>query len=112
MFGLFSVTCGVHRRPDIAFVVVHFDRGTETGPVSTVGLWVSVIDESRESACRGRGDLVGAGTRAAIGFEGDLLLALEQVLRGGRRVGLAANRGVYGWLRLDADQPLRSRRAL
>ena len=27
------------------------------------------------------------------------------------RVGLAANRGVYGWLRLDADQPLRSRRA-
>ena len=32
-------------------VLVHFDSGTETGPVSTVGLWASVIDELRESAC-------------------------------------------------------------
>ena len=88
VFGLFSVTRGVHRRPDGAFVVVHFDHGTGTGPASTVGLWVSVIDESRESACVDGAIPLEPGSRAAIGFEGDLLLVLEQVLRGGDAVSV------------------------
>ena len=86
VFGLFSVTRGVHRRPDGTSVVVHFDMGTETRAVSTVGLWVTVIDESRRSACVDGAIPLEQGTRAAIGFEGDLVLVLEQVLRGGDSV--------------------------
>ena len=82
VFGLFSVIRGVHRRPDGTTVVVHFDMGTEVGPVSTVGLWVSVIDESRESACVDAAIPLDPGSRAAIGFERDLVLVLEPVVRG------------------------------
>ena len=77
VFGLFSVTRGVHRRPDGTTLVVHFDMGTEIGPVSTAGLWVSVIDASRESACVDAAIPLEPGSRAAIGFERDLVLVLE-----------------------------------
>ena len=60
--------------------------GTEGGPVSTVGLWVSVVDESRESACVDATVPLEPGSRAAIGFEGDLVLVLEPVIRGGDAV--------------------------
>lgn len=83
VFGLFSVTRGVHRRPDGTTLVVHFDMGTEGGPVSTVGLWVSVVNESRESACVDAPVPLEPGSRAAIGFEEDLVLVLEPVIRGG-----------------------------
>lgn len=86
VFGLFSVTRGVHLRPDGSAVVIHFDLGTETGPVSTVGLWVSVIDKPRESACVDGAIPLEPGSRAAIGFDQDLVLVLEQVLRGGDSV--------------------------
>lgn len=86
VFGLFSTIRGVHRRPAGTTIVVHFDLGTETGPVSTVGLWASVIDESRESACVDAAIPLEPGSRAAIGFEGDLVLVLEQILRGGDAV--------------------------
>ena len=86
VFGLFSTTRGVHRRADGTFVVIHFDLGTGTGPASTVGLWISVIDESRESACVDGTIALEADSRAPIGFEGDLVLVLEQVVRGGDAV--------------------------
>ena len=86
VFGLFSVTRGVHRRPDGTTLVVHFDMGAEVGPVSTMGLWVSVIDGSRESACVDAAVPLEPGSRAAIGFEGDQLLVLEPVIRGGDAV--------------------------
>jgi len=86
VFGLFSVIQGVHRRPDGTTVVVHFDMGTEVIPVSTVGLWVSVIDESRESACVDAAIPLEPDSRPAIGFERDLVLVLEGVLRQGDAV--------------------------
>ena len=86
VFGLFSVAGGVHRRPNGTIVVVHFDMGTEVGPVSTVGLWVTVIDESRKSACVDAEIPLEPGSRPAIGFEGDLFLVLESVVRRGDSV--------------------------
>ena len=86
VFGLFSTTRGIHRRPDDTFVVIHFDLGTGTGAASTVGLWISVIDESRESACVDGTIALEADSRASIGFDGDLVLVLEQVVRGGDAV--------------------------
>lgn len=88
VFGLFSTTRGVHRRPDGTTLVIHFDLGTESAPASTLGLWVSVVDESRESACVDAAIPLETDSRAAIGFEGDLFLVLEQVLRGGDSVAL------------------------
>ena len=70
--GRFSVTRGVHRRPDGSFVVIHFDLGTGTGSDSTAGLWVSVIDESRETACVDGAIVLEADSRASFGFEGNV----------------------------------------
>lgn len=83
VFGLFSLTRGVHRRPDGTFLVVHFDLGTDSPPVSTEALWVSVIDPSRSRACPDGFIPLEDGSHPAIGFEGDLLLVLDQVIRGG-----------------------------
>ena len=83
VFGLFSLTRGVHRRPDGTFLVVHFDLGTDGPPVSTEALWVSVIDASRTRACPDGLVPLEDGSHPAIGFEGDLLLVLDQVIRGG-----------------------------
>ncbi len=86
VFGLFSTTRGVHRRTDGAFVVIHFDLGTGAGPASTVGLWVTVVDQSRESACVDGAIPLEPDSRASVGFQGDLVLVLEQVVRGGDAV--------------------------
>ena len=83
VFGLFSLTRGVHRRPDGTFLVVHFDLGTDGPPVSTEAMWVSVIDASLTRACPDGLIPLEDGSHPAIGFEGDLLLVLDQVIRGG-----------------------------
>ncbi len=83
VFGVFSSTRGIHRRPDGTFLVVHFDLGTDGPPVSTEALWVSVIDPSRSRACPDGLVALEEGSHPAIGFEGDLLLVLDQVIRGG-----------------------------
>ena len=83
VFGLFSLARGVHRRPDGSFLVVHFDLGTDGPPVSTEAIWVSVIDPSRSRACPDGRIPLEEGSHPAIGFEGDLLLVLDQVIRGG-----------------------------
>lgn len=83
VFGLFSLTRGIHRRPDGSFLVVHFDLGTDGPPVSTEAMWVSVIDPSRSRACPDGRIPLEEGSHPAIGFEGDLLLVLDQVVRGG-----------------------------
>ena len=83
VFGLFSLTRGVHRRPDGTFLVVHFDLGTDGPPVSTEAMWVSVIDASLTRACPDGSITLEPGSHPAIGFEGDLLLVLDQVIRGG-----------------------------
>lgn len=83
VFGVFSLTRGVHRRPDGSLLVVHFDMGTDGPPVSTEALWVSVIDPSRSRACPDGRIPLEDGSHPAIGLEGDLLLVLDQVIRGG-----------------------------
>ncbi len=83
VFGLFSLTRGIHRRPDGTVLVMHFDLGTDGPPVSTEALWVSVIDPSRSRACPDGLIALEDGSHPAIGFEGDLLLVLDQVIRGG-----------------------------
>ena len=83
VFGVFSSTRGIHRRPDGTFLVVHFDLGTDGPPVSTEALWVSVIDPSRSRACPDGLVALEEGSHPAIGFDGDLLLVLDQVIRGG-----------------------------
>ena len=83
VFGLFSLARGIHRRPDGTFLVVHFDLATDGPPVSTEAMWVSVIDASRTRACPDGLVPLEDGSHPAIGFEGDLLLLLDQVIRGG-----------------------------
>ena len=62
---------------------MHFDLGTDGPPVSTEAMWVSVIDPSRSRACPDARIPLEDGSHPAIGFEGDLLLVLDQVVRGG-----------------------------
>ena len=47
---------------------------------------MSVIDESREPACVDAAVPLEPGSRAAIGFEDDLVLVLEPVIRRGDAV--------------------------
>ena len=57
--------------------------GTDGPPVSTEAMWVSVIDASLTRACPDGLIPLEDGSHPAIGFEGDLLLVLDQVIRGG-----------------------------
>ena len=77
------MTRGVHRRPDGTFVVVHSDLRAEDPPVSTEALWVTVINETRTRARVDGAIPLEPDSHPAIGFEDDLILVLEQVLRGG-----------------------------
>ena len=87
-FALFSVTKGVHRRPDGSFLLVHADARSEEPPVSMEALWVSVIDQDRMRVCPDGVVPLGSRSRPAIGFDGDRMLVLEQTLRGGDAVSI------------------------
>lgn len=80
-FSLFSLTRGVHRRPDGSFLLVHGDFTGDDPPLRTETLWVSVVHQDRSSACPDA--RLSPESHPVIGFEGDALLVLEQVLRGG-----------------------------
>lgn len=82
-FSLFSLTRGVHRRPDGSFLLVHGDFTGDDPPLRTETLWVSVVHQDRRSACPDGRLPLGPESHPVIGFEGDALLVLEQVLRGG-----------------------------
>ena len=104
IFGLFSLTRGVHRRPDGTFVVVHDDLRAEDPPVSTEALWVTVVDAARTRACVDGVIPLETGSRPSLGFDGDLVLVLDQVLRRGdgttvlRRIEVEADG--CDWIRL------------
>ena len=83
VFGLFSLARGVHRRPDGTFLLVHSDLGTDGPPIATEAMWVTVVDASRTRACPDGRIPLDEGSHPAIGFDGDLLLVLDQVVRGG-----------------------------
>ncbi len=86
IFGLFPSTIGLHRRPDGSFLLVHADLAGEDPPLHTETLWVSVIDADRTRACPDGRVPLGPESRPVVGFEGDRLLVLEQVLGGGDAV--------------------------
>ncbi len=88
VFDIFSLAQGLHRRPDGTFLLVHTDLRAEDPPVSTEALWVSVIDEDRTRACPDARIPLGPGSRPAIGFDGVMVLVLEQPLRGGDAVSV------------------------
>ncbi len=85
-FGLFSLARGVHRRPDGSLLLVHADMAGEDPPLHTETLWVSVIDADRTRACPDARVPLGPESHPVVGFEGDRLLVLEQVLGGGDAV--------------------------
>ena len=82
-FSMFSLTRGVHRRPDGSFLLVHGDFNGDDPPLRTETLWVSVVDRDRRGTCPDARVSLGPESHPVIGFEGDALLVLEQVLRGG-----------------------------
>ena len=86
IFGLFPSTIGLHRRPDGSFLLVHADLAGEDPPLHTETLWVSVIDADRTRACPDGRVPLGPESNPVVGFEGDRLLVLEQVLGGGDAV--------------------------
>ena len=86
IFSLFPSTIGLHRRPDGSFLLVHADLAGEDPPLYTETLWVSVIDADRTRACPDARVPLGPESHPVVGFEGDRLLVLEQVLGGGDAV--------------------------
>lgn len=67
---------------------------------------MNVVGESRESACVDAAIPLEPGSRAAIGFEGDLVLVLEQVSRGGDAVTSCGGSKWMRRVRLDGDLAL------
>ena len=88
IFSLFPSTIGLHRRPDGSFLLVHADLAGEDPPLHTETLWVSVIDADRTRACPDGRVPLAPESRPVVGFEGDRLLVLEQVLGRGDAVTL------------------------
>ena len=86
IFGLFSLATGLHRRPDGSFLLVHADLAGEDPPLYTETLWVSVIHADRARACPDARVPLGPESHPVVGFDGDMLLVLEQVLGGGDAV--------------------------
>ena len=82
VFAVLSSTVGVHRRGDGSLLVVHFDLQRADEPPLGREAFVTVIEESRTRACADGEILLGPKSNPAIGFEGDMILVLEQVPRG------------------------------
>ena len=81
VFAILSSTIGVHRRPDGSLLVVHLDYSGDEPPLSAEA-FVTVIDKNRARACPDGRIPLEPESDPAIGFEGDRVLVLEQVLRG------------------------------
>ena len=81
VFGVLSILRHLHRRGDGSFVLVYADHWP-AGPPVTSELFVTVLDSDRTRACVDAGVPLGPDAQPAVGFAGDDLLVLEQVLVG------------------------------
>lgn len=81
VFGVLSTLRDLHRRGDGSFVLVHADH-EPTGPPVTSELFVTVLDSNRRRACVDARVPLSPDAQPAVGFAGDDLLVLEQVLVG------------------------------
>lgn len=81
VFGVLSTLRAVHRNQDGSTTLVHYDHRPE-GPPVTSEVYVSVLSPDRQRACVDARVPLGPDSSPAIGFRGDELLVLEQVIEG------------------------------
>lgn len=81
VFGVLSTTQAIRRRSDGTILIVHFDSRAEPPPVPSEA-FVTVLSADRSEACLDARIPLGEAAQPAVGFEGDDLLVLEQVVDG------------------------------
>lgn len=81
VFGTLSATRALHRRSDGTILVVHYDSRPEPPPVTSEA-FVSVVSADRRSVCLDAAVPLSPEAQPAVGFRGDTLLVLEQVIVG------------------------------
>lgn len=81
VFAALSATRALHRRTDGSVLVIHYDSRAETPPV-TSEVFVSVLSADRRSVCLDAPVPLSPAAQPAVGFRGDTMMVLEQVLVG------------------------------
>lgn len=81
VFGVFSTTQAIHRRSDGTVLIVHFDSRAEPPPVTSEA-FLTVLSADRSEACLDARIPLGEAAQPTVGFQGDDLLLLEQVVEG------------------------------
>lgn len=106
VFGVLSTLRGIHRRSDGSFILVHFDHRPE-GPPVTSKAFVTVLSADRRRACVDAVVPLGPAAQPAVGFDGDKLLVLEQIISGGEAVPVLRSFQVdtegCRWITLDGE---------
>lgn len=101
VFGVLSALRAMHRRSDGSTLLVHFDSRPE-GPPVTSQAFVTVLSADRTRACVDAPVPLSPEAQPAVGFQGDDLLVLEQVIRGGDAVPvlrrIAVEAGDCAWV--------------
>jgi len=81
VFGVLSALRGMHRRSDGSVILVYLDH-RPNGPPVTSEVFVTILDATRKRACVDTPISLGPESQPAIGFAGDHLLVLDQVVVG------------------------------